>query len=205
MTSVVPLSRSDIPQATGVLARAFQDDPMMSYLIPNPERRRQVLPRFLGSVQTYCLRYGEATVTADLGGVACWLPPGGTDVKPLRMLRSGVATVVPRLGPGGLTRFAKLIPVMEKAHHAVMPAPHWYLSLLATEPDRRSQGVGGALLAPALERADSAGLPVYLETHQEANISFYGRYGFQPVVNEVANGLRFWGLRRPNTESAASH
>ena len=176
---------------------------MMSYLIPDPERRRRLLPRFLGSVQSYCLRYGEATVTADLGGVACWLPPGATDVKPLRMVRAGVVTVVPRLGPGGLARFAKLIPVMERAHHAVMPAPHWYLWLLATEPDRRSEGIGGALLTPVLARADTAGLPVYLETHFEANLRFYGRYGFRPVVNEVANGLRFWGLRRPVTDVAA--
>lgn len=198
MTPVVQLSAADARPAARVLARAFQDYPMMAHLVPDPQRRAKLLPRFLGSVQRYCARYGEVAVTADLGGVACWLPPRRTEVTPQRMLRTGMVTTVPRLGARGMARFARLIPVMERTHHAAMPEPHWYLWLLATEPARRSQGIGGTLLAPTLTRADRAGLPVYLETHSEATLGFYGRYGFEPVVDEVANGLRFWGLRRPS-------
>ena len=51
-------------------------------------------------------------------------------------------------------------------------------------------------MRPVLARADAAGHPVYLETHREANVRFYGRHGFEMVGDDVVDGLRVWGLRR---------
>ena len=197
MHTAIPLPSGVADETAEVLARAFQDDPMMAYLMPDPDRRRTLLPRFLGGVQRYCVRYGEVFTTAGLDGVACWLPPGATEVTPRRLLRTRVVFDVLRLGPDGLNRFRHLIPAMERSHHSAMRTPHWYLWLLGAEPSRSRRGVGSALLAPALRRADEAGVPAYLETHNERNLAFYGRHGFAPVAEEVVNGVRYWGLRRP--------
>ena len=196
MTTVAALASADASSAARALARAFQADPMMAYLLPDPERRAGLLPRFLGSLQCYCLRYGTVMVGQDLSGVACWLPPGGTDVCVGRMARTGMLTAATALGMSGLRRLLSLTSAMERDHHRVMTEPHWYLWLLGTEPTHVGRGVGGALLRPVLARADDQVVPCWLETHSKANLRFYARHGFSPRIEQVVDGVRYWGLRR---------
>ncbi|RJK96423.1 GNAT family N-acetyltransferase [Vallicoccus soli] len=194
---MVPLPRDRRAAAAAVLAAAFRDDPMMVHLVPDPERRRRRLPGVLGSIQDCCLRYGEVSTTPEVGGVACWLPPGETEVGALRMLRSGMALQTLRLGARAVRGTAAVVGAMERERHRAVTGPHWYLWLLGTDPGRRRQGVGAALLAPVLARADAAGTPVYLDTHLQRNLAFYARHGFGPVSKQQVDGLRCWGLLRP--------
>lgn len=195
-TATVPLARSEADRSAGVLARAFQDDPLMVFLEPDPERRARVLPGCLRGIQAYCLDHGRVTTTPDLAGVACWLPPGATDVTTWRTLRTGLLAGSLPLGVGGLRRLFGITGAMTRGHHRVQSGPHWYLWLLGTEPDRTGQGVAGTVLAPTLAAADAVGLPCYLDTHLEGNLGFYARHGFSPVLDEVYAGVRYWGLRR---------
>jgi GNAT superfamily N-acetyltransferase len=70
--------------------------------------------------------------------------------------------------------------------------------LAGVEPARQRQGVGSALLAPVLERADLERLPCYLETLEAPNVLFYKQLGFAVVISDVEprSGLRFWTMRR---------
>ena len=112
------------------------------------------------------------------------------------MARTGMLTAGARLGIGGLRRLLTLTSAMEADHHRAMPDPHWYLWLLGTEPGQVRRGVGSALLRPVLARADREQVPCYLETHSQPNLAFYSRHGFDPHVEGVAGGVRYWGLRR---------
>jgi hypothetical protein len=49
-------------------------------------------------------------------------------------------------------------------------------------------------MKPGLEIADQQHLPCYLETHDEANIPYYQKRGFELVRSEQVPGvgLRFW-------------
>jgi len=196
VTVVTALSTPDAGKTAAVLARGFQNDPMLVHVVPDADDRLHQLPRFLGAVQRYCLRYGEVVTTSDLGGVACWLKPGATTLTYPQMLRTRLLPAVLMLGPAAVGRLSRLMGAMEALHHQVVPSDHWYLWLLATEPARVRQGIGGALMRPVLARADAAGHPVYLETHREANVRFYSRHGFEMVGDDVVDGLRVWGLRR---------
>lgn len=200
------LSGAEIGPATALLGRGFRDDPLFSFLVPDPAARARLLPRLLSSLVRYAVRYGEVHALAakaqsatGLDGVAVWLPPSGTTMTPGRMLRSGVLTAPLRLGRRGLPRFGAFIRATEAAHAAAAPLPHWYLLLLAVEPERRGHGLGTDLLWPTLAAADRAALPVYLETMQPASIPFYERLGFAIVHEGVIpnGGPPFWGLRRP--------
>lgn len=179
-----------------MLARAFASDPFMIYLMPDEARRRRLLPRMLGAIQRYCLQHGRVNVTDAYDAVAAWLPPGRTDVTPLRMLGAGFATALPPLGLGGLTRMQRLTSAMDADHHRLMPEHHWYLWLLGTDPDRVRRGHAARVLAPVLTQADTAQTPAYLDTHLETNLAFYARQGFLPVTDRVVDGLHYWGLRR---------
>jgi len=75
--------------------------------------------------------------------------------------------------------------------------PHWYLSLLVTDPSAQGRGIGTRLIAPVLERCDVDGHFAYLETQKESNVAWYARSGFE-VVDEVRlkGTPPVWLLRR---------
>lgn len=70
-------------------------------------------------------------------------------------------------------------------HHP--PEPHWYLPLIATDPNWVGQGLGTLLMKHALRRCDSEGTAAYLESSNPENIPFYQRHGFK-VIGEIQHG-----------------
>jgi ribosomal protein S18 acetylase RimI-like enzyme len=75
--------------------------------------------------------------------------------------------------------------------------PHWYLAVLGTDPSFQRTGAGTALLDPVLARIDAEGLPAYLETQKEANLAWYGRFGFELVERvDVRACPPIWTMRR---------
>ena len=64
---------------------------------------------------------------------------------------------------------------MESAHPRT---PHWFLPGIGVDPKRRGEGLGGELLSMCLERIDSTGLPVYLESSDDRAVPFFARHGF---------------------------
>ena len=51
--------------------------------------------------------------------------------------------------------------------------PHWYLPLIAADPNWIGQGLGALLMKHALRRCDVEGVAAYLESSNPRNISFY--------------------------------
>lgn len=191
------LAGSQRPEAARVLARAFQDDPLMVHLLPDPARRGRGLPGFLGGLARCCLRYGEVHAAPGLAGVACWLPPG-KHATTWRHLRTGGLAMPRQLGGVGLRRVLAVQAYLGREHARHAPEPHWYLYLLGVEPVRQGCGVGRALLTPVLARADATGVPCYLETQNPRNVGFYRRLGFRVMSDGVVpgTGLRVWTMRR---------
>ncbi|MDQ4063811.1 MAG: GNAT family N-acetyltransferase [Actinomycetota bacterium] len=198
------LEAAQIDRASATLARAFQDDPMMRYVLPNDARRARLLPWNFSVLLRYCLPYGEVLTTPDLSGVACWLPPGSGTKEAWGMLRSGMVLAPLRLGPAAFVRFMGLTAYMDAARERIVPTPHWHLFGIGVEPSRQGEGIGGALLDPALARADAHGLPCYLETQTERNVEFYEKRGFKVSEASTVRGLRVWTmLRTPQSPTTA--
>ncbi len=183
--------------ASAVLARAFQDDPAWIWLIPDEQRRTRLLPPLF--------RAGFDVTAADVWsttgavrGAARWLPPGRPAVRVAATLRALVTTPA-RLGraTGSFLAYGRSVELMRAD---VAGGPHWYLAGIGVDPSAQRRGIGGALLEPGLEGAARQGLPVVLLTNNEANLSFYGRHGFE-VVREgetPKGGPRAWAMvKRP--------
>ena len=203
------LEVSQVDRAAATLARAFRDDPIQRYVIPDDARRARLQQWILGALVRYCLPYGEVRATPDLSGVACWMPPGSSMTNLWGMLRSGMALAPLKLGPAALGRFMVLSAYMDATRGRVVPVPHWYLSATGVEPPRQGQGIGGALLDPVLARADAGGLPCYLETQSERNVRFYEKRGFRVSNVGTVRGLRVWAMLRipqgPRTKIETRH
>ena len=58
---------------------------------------------------------------------------------------------------------------------------HAYLWGLAVVPGQQGKGIGTALMQPVLAKADAEKIPVYLATHEEKNVRYYQRYGFDLI------------------------
>lgn len=185
-------------RAAETLARAFQDDPMMRFLLPDDVKRVRTLPWFLGTVVRYCRAFGEVQVSVEQDAVACWLTPGNTTVTLGRIFRSGGALTPVKLGLGGFNRLMKLQAYMAKEHAIHAPDPHYYLYLLGVDPQSQGRRLGRQLLGRVLGRADLEGKACYLETQNEKNVAVYRSVGFDVTsVGQVAGStLTVWTMRR---------
>jgi GNAT superfamily N-acetyltransferase len=196
---IVRLADSQIPAAAATLARAFHDDPLMVYAIPDPAARARLLPDVYARMIRFGILTGEVYATADtLDGVALWLPP---DAKWTRenIEASGMHQLATLIGNDAHQRYRDVVSREWQARERDMTGACWYLFLLGVEPSRQRRGLGGALMRPVMERADAAHLACYLETENQRNVAFYLKQGFEMIVNGEeagATGVRFWTFHR---------
>jgi GNAT superfamily N-acetyltransferase len=195
MTVVVRKAElADTRPLAAALARAFDDDPVMNFIIPNHARRRRRLPMlFQVELQYLHLPLGEVYTTADVCAGALWAPPDQWRTPPSVSLRT-LPRLVIALG-GRLPLSLRAIGEVERLHPR---EAHWYLAVLGTEPAWQGKGVGSALLAPVLQRCDREGRPAYLESSKESNLAFYSRHGFEVTgtIDLPGGGPRVWPMWR---------
>ncbi len=170
-----------------LLARAFQDDPLMVYVLPNAQRRRRLLPVLFRIVVGYCLRYGVIYSTPGLEAVICCLPPGQTTTIG-RLARVSLSGPPFQLGLTGLRRFLRASSASDQAHKQAAPGAHWYIWALGVDPACQGHGFGGQLVQTVLRQARAQGLPCYLDTENPRNVPFYGQFGFRQVSETLIAG-----------------
>src|SRR3954468_12935062 len=190
---VVRLVDSRLAEASNVLARAFQHDPAWVWLIPDEERRSQLLP--------WLFRVGFDVTAADvwttegiIRGASRWLPPGRPPMRIAPTLKALVTTPF-KLG-SAMAPFLAYGRAVESLRAEVMPGPHWYLAGIGGDPSAQRRGIGAALLEPGLTAAARAALPAVLLTNNEANLPFYQRHGFEIVRRDQTpkGGPQAWAM-----------
>ncbi|MGA1873702.1 MAG: GNAT family N-acetyltransferase [Thermoplasmatota archaeon] len=73
---------------------------------------------------------------------------------------------------------------------------HWFLFIIGVDPFHQRNGFGSRLIEPMLERIDSEGLPVMLDTNKEVNLDYYRMFGFEVVRTYSVPGNDHWGMVR---------
>lgn len=204
VATTVPLDRRQLEQGAGLLARAFRDDPMMRYFVADDDRLLDKPLRFYRANIRFGMMYGEVLTTPALDGIAVWIRPGNTDFTMGQMFRSGLLSAVLRMGPTTIGRFMTSYSHFEQVKGEVITAPHWVLVFLGVEPSRQGRGLGGVLIRPVLARADAEGVPCYLDSSNERNLTFYQRHGFRVAArgDVPKGGPTIWGmLREPEAQA----
>jgi GNAT superfamily N-acetyltransferase len=168
--------RGDTTETAQTLARAFQDDPVFTWMLPaEGSRHRRVRRFFVTELHHESLRRGAvevARIDGRVAGAAVWFPPGtwsaGTEASVL---------------PGYLRAFGRRLVTVARYESAAVAAhrraePHWYLAFIGVDPVQQGHGVGAALLRSRLQRCDEDGLPAYLESSNPDNVPLYQHFGF---------------------------
>ena len=137
--------------------------------------------------------------------VAIWLAPGRYPWSASRELRgAGWILTVLRADPSSFRAFMKTGANGARLHPTY---PHWYLETMGVDPAAQRKGIGGQLLEPVLEIADSDGVDCYLETADPANVDFYERHGFVVETSSlqvVPDGPAHVAMRRPSRRGSKS-
>jgi GNAT superfamily N-acetyltransferase len=190
--TVRPIDRQDISTLSHCFKRAFEQDPVMRWVFsPQTEWERCAL-RYFNMVIRNFIHSGHAVTTQGLEGAALWLKPdppkGGVLFWSISYLKMAW------LYRGCFLRGIQI----EEALHKIHPKePHWYLSVIGTDTLHRGKGVGPALLQPILKICDEQGLPAYLESSNQLNISFYIRHGFEILQDVIIpGGPTLWPMLR---------
>jgi len=202
VNGIEPLRRDLLDTATTTLTRAFTDEPMFVWVIPDPQHRAHALRVMNRGPLKYGLCYGHVTQSHEGRAVAAWLPPGRA-ITAGGMLRCGVFGMRFRVGFRASRRFACANEVLGRIHVKHVPEAHWYLMVVGVDPELQGRGIGSALVKEGLARADQDNAPCYLETSEERNLAFYERFGFTVVETATLGpgGPRGWAMRR----NRASH
>jgi GNAT superfamily N-acetyltransferase len=172
----------DVPRLARALARAFYDDPVFNWLIPDDSQRlRRSELGFAFYLRRVYLPHDDCYTVKDGAGGALWLPPETWHLGPVAQLRLAPGMFA-AMGPR-LPQVLRAISTIESNHPH---SPHYYLPFVGVEPEFQGKGIGTALLRPILDRCDEEGTPAYLEATTPRNRACYLRAGF-----EVTEEFRF--------------
>jgi ribosomal protein S18 acetylase RimI-like enzyme len=196
-----PGHKADVSELSHALGRAFFDDPVSVWIMPDENARAKHLRKFFATVtRHHHLAGGGVEVATDgstIGAAALWDPPGRwkqSTREQLMMLPSFAFGFGPRLTMG--RRLGELFATM-KSHHP--EEPHWYLAVIGSDPSVRGKGYGQALMQSRLDRLDAEHAPAYLESSKDENVPYYQRFGFE-VMGELVipgGGPTLWPMWRP--------
>lgn len=183
-----------VETAAQVFARGFHDDPLWIWAFPDPQRRMAQQHAFWRFCVAEAIRYPWTFLAADDRTATCWIPADGEEFSEDGAERFE-PLLVDLLGAGAAPVLA-LFEALD-AHHP-RDEPHFYLSLIATEPAARGNAYGQALLRHNLALIDEVGASAYLESSNPRNLAMYERHGFRVVrrVNGPAGCPDFAGLWR---------
>ncbi len=195
----VRVGKAAIKDAASLLSKAFQDDPVFLYFIPDPEIRRAKSRSIFDMLVQYSVANGEVYASStSFEAVAVWLPHNRVTMSFWNGLRNGGLSVLLHLSPACITRQLNASDEMCATHSALAPYPHKYLYLLGSRPELRGRGYASALMKPVLSALDGEGVQCYLDNTNEENMAMYQHYGFN-VVKEYKvpkTDVKIWAMVR---------
>lgn len=163
------------------LCRAFFDDRIYRWLVPNDAQRRRSAAIFYSRFVDACWPHGEVYAAGDGVGAALWVPPGRNLVAE-QEAESFFRDLVESAGDEAASgRSVQLFQMLDE-HHPEERC--WYLAFMGVDPIAQGQGIGSGLLAAVLSAADRDQVPAYLEASCPENRELYERHGFR-VVREL--------------------
>jgi ribosomal protein S18 acetylase RimI-like enzyme len=176
-------ARDESQRVAATLARAFDSDPQMQWVLPDDSRRVPIAERgFDLYMRKLWFAQDECYTTDGVAGAAIWNLPGEWHVTILRQLR--LLPAMTRIYRRFLPRVVRAITALESNHPTER---HYYLPFVGVDPDWQGRGIGSALLRPVLDRCDREAMPAYLEASTPRNRALYERHGFQ-VIEEFQLG-----------------
>jgi ribosomal protein S18 acetylase RimI-like enzyme len=176
------------------LCEAFADDPGLNWIWPDREDRLWRLPHFFEAIVGGTLTNGVVFRSPQDDAVSLWRQPGR--INPEREeIMSGLPSMALAFGAG--RERSQLMSETLKVHQPT-DFSWWYLQFIGVRPAAQGLGLGGAAARAGLDLAGSAGMPVYVEVMNPANVGYYHHVGFETVdeFDIPDDGPHVWAMIR---------
>jgi ribosomal protein S18 acetylase RimI-like enzyme len=180
------MEKKHIKPVSLMLTRVFKDE--FKDAFPDPDERRIKEPYANEFLIRRSYSYSEAFITSpQLEGVAVWSYSDKRKTRNSfwRTLTSGAIWQAIKIGRKPLKKMKTFDKYVEKKHSELAPFKHWYLAVLGVDPPHQGKGYGSKLVNEMLSRIDEEGLPCYVETEGEKNVSMYKHFGFKVLEEFV--------------------
>jgi GNAT superfamily N-acetyltransferase len=192
-----PARKDEVGELSRTLARAFYDDPVMIWLLPDEKARTEQLCRlFTTMTRHHHLGRGGVEVAyhgPGVGAAALWDPPN--QWQETRRAQLAMTPTFIRVFGLRSMRGRAVQELMKDVHPE---EPHWYLAVIGSDPTVRGRGFGQVLMRSRLDRCDAEYCPAYLESTKVENVPYYERFGFT-VTSEIVlpdGGPTMWAMWR---------
>jgi GNAT superfamily N-acetyltransferase len=180
-----------------VFADAFQDDPTFMWCIPDPSRRRAILPAFFDVFVWAYSHHNEtylANSPAGTVGATLWAPAGAPLIA-AEDEEEFVARLDAVVGPrADQERLHQIMELLE-SHHPDEDLQ--YLQFFGVLSTVRGRGIGSQLLSEMTNRCDIAGIAMYHEATSPRNRALYEKHGYTCLdAISVADSPPLWRMLR---------
>ena len=188
-------ARADLPSIVETLAQAFQTDPALSWILPDPSHRQRALRSLFRVLAPADMRAGVVLRSTADETASLWRAPGQAHSGTPEFLR----TVIPLVATFG-TALPRGLKVQASIDAHRPKGRFWYLHYVGVRREHQGKGHGGRIIRAQTAIADAEGLPCWLETATPGNVPLYERLGFVTQVEwSVSGGPHFWGMMRPSS------
>ena len=198
-TNLIRIDRSLVKPAADLLSKVFQDHPVWRYYYPDDSERPGKVTQALRKIVQEAVQKGEVYATSlNLEGVAVWRYSDGKGITFWQWVLSGGLLGIIKTNSREQERQARMSQYSTIMRRRYAPFPHWFLMVIAVEPELQGKGYGSMLLRPMLTRMDKKHTPCYLETQEEKNVPMYQHYGFKVVEEGIIPGTNVfqWTMLR---------
>lgn len=199
--AIISITRDSLEEATEVLARAFEDDPVIRYFLSGHEEEYQEKLRDIFRYQ--CLMYIEMKLpiigtvqNSRITGVTCLSVPEKKD-RPDSLDKADKEFEI-SMGTESFARI-KRYSTLNKKH--TPEGLHHYLAALGVHPDFQGRGFARILMDRAREISEKHGSSkgIYLETAKLKNVGMYQHFGYNLLATEKLDGIvDLWYMFRPD-------
>jgi ribosomal protein S18 acetylase RimI-like enzyme len=196
----------DRKTVVGLLDEVFRNDPVSSWIFPDPEERARKHATLMGAFADQVFAEGRIDMTEDGEAVALWLPMPAATAEGAHADGSGdddPAAFREAVDPSN-ERVEQIARIMGESHPT--DRAHEYLLLIAVGARSQGQGLGTELISAVLERCDREGVAAYLEASSERSRGLYERLGFVFTGRtlDLPDGPHMWPMwREPRPPAGA--
>ena len=188
LNSLFKLTTDYVKKACEVAGDAFRDDPIMVFVYPDEEERKEKAKYGFYALYKYGIKQELAYATSNnLEGITTWLPPGKVYTSFWTMMRYGGFYTMRKVGlkMNAMKRTMAVFNYEEERHRELVPYDHWYFQNIAVKPEEQGKGYGGLLIRTMIKNVESDGIPIYVETNTEKAVSIYQKYGFEILEHGI--------------------
>lgn len=200
----VPLEHAEYVQE--IVAQAFFNDPFMIFLFPSESHRMEEMKVFCSVMVAHAFKNGEIVAIKSqtsksrnpYAAVSLWYHGTKAFGSIWSYIRVGAIKFLWCSFRQRLTKLQTLQNKIELIHKTQVDKNHYYLSLLAADPDFKGQGYVSRHLKSIFRDLDQKKIPTYLETMNSENVALYQHFGYQ-IVGEVEAkefNLHTWAMLR---------